>query len=375
MTEPKIIKSISLFANAGIGEYYIGKPDFLAKNGFSIKNVVANELLPIRCRWYKTIYPWCHVVPRSIERQDIQDKLVKLANKECVELCTASPPCQGTTVANGNKDKWDNPINRLIIPTLAVIKRIPTLKYVFLENAENWFGSRPTVIPELNGRDIEHFLIDELTSYGFKYIHTQIMDAADYGLPQHRRRSILIASKDKDWEWPDKEEQITLGQAIFHLPPIESSEYSDLPFHDGPKWSQRIVNIMRHTPPGCHAWDNTNPKYRPVKKDGTMPKRYQSAFTRNHPDKPCGTVLMKSASNGGMITCHPGRPLGVDENGDPIFSDARPFTIRELLIICGLGEDYPIPAFAANKDQLIRDVLGECLSPQLMKRVMAKLPV
>lgn len=366
MTEPKIIKSISLFANAGIGEYYLHE--------VGIKNVIANELLGPRCRFYKSIYPDCIVVPGSIVKQEIQDKLVELAEKERVELLTGSPPCQGTTVANGKKDKWDNPINRLIIPTLAVIKRIPTLKYVFLENAENWFISRPTVVPELKGRNIEQFLIDELTSYGYKFIHTQIMDAADYGLPQHRRRSILIASKEKDWLWPEKEKQIPLKDVIFHLPSLEAGECSDLPFHNGPKWNPRVVNIMRHTAPGCSAWNNTNPKYQPVKKDGTVPKKYRSAYTRNNPDKPCGAVLMKSAANGGMITCHPGRSLGLDKDGDPIYSDARPFTIRELLIICGLGEDYPVPAFAVNNERLIRDVLGECLSPQLMKRIMAKIP-
>lgn len=374
MTEPKIIKSISLFANAGIGEYYIDKPTFAIQNGFGIKNVVANELLGKRCRWYKAIFPHCTVVPNSICNPIVFNRLVSLANKERVELLTGSPPCQNVSVANNHKDKGSHPMNRLVLYALEMVKKVPTIKYVFLENAENWFSFKPEAIPELNGRNIGQFLTDELHSYGFQFVHTQIMDAADYGLPQHRKRSILIASKDKDWEWPEKEAQITLKDAIFHLPSLEAGECSDLPFHNAPKWNSRVINIMRHTAPGCSAWNNTNPKYSPVKKDGSIPKKYRSAYTRNNPDKPCGAVLMKSAANGGMITCHPGRPLGVDENGDPIFSDARPFTIRELLIICGLGEDYPIPAFAANNERLIRDVLGECLSPQLMKRVMAKLP-
>lgn len=366
MTEQKIIKSISLFANAGIGEYFISQ--------VGVQNVIANELIGKRCRWYKTIFPHCEVVAGSIENPMVFDKLVALANREVVELLMASPPCQGTTVANNNKDKWSDPINRLVMPALELIQKIPSLKYVLFENAENWFDSQPTIIPELNGRTIEQFLIDELTSYGFKFVHTQKMDAADYGLPQHRKRSILIASKEKDWLWPEKEPQITLRQAIFHLPSLEAGECSYLPFHNAPKWNPRLVDIMRHTPTGCSAWDNKNPKYRPVKKDGSDPKKYQSAYSRNDADKPCCSILMRSTANGGMKTCHPGRPLGLDENGDPIFSDARPFTVRELLIICGVGEDYPIPAFAVNNERLIRDVLGESFSPQLVKRLLANLP-
>ena len=92
------VKSISLFANAGIGEYYL--------HDVGIENVVANELLGERCRWYKTIYPHCTVVPGSITDKQVFEKLVQLAKENNVGLLTASPPCQGTTVANNSKDKW-----------------------------------------------------------------------------------------------------------------------------------------------------------------------------------------------------------------------------------------------------------------------------
>lgn len=116
------------------------------------------------------------------------------------------------------------------------------------------------------------------------------------------------------------------------------------------------------------------PLYQPVLKNGKKPKEYQSAYSRNDWDKPCCAVLMKSKSNGGMKCFHPGRHIGKDKNGDDIYSDPRAFTLRELFIICGLPEDYPVPAFASNNDQLIRDILGESFSPQLVKRIVAKMP-
>lgn len=363
----KFIKSISLFANDGIGEYYI--------QSVGIKNVIANELLGERCRWYKSIYPHCSVIPGSIENPKIFYKLVKLANKERIELLTGSPPCQNITVANGNKDKGANPTNHLIVTTIDLIKEIKTLKYILLENAANWFKFKPSAIPELKGRNIKEYLIDELTACGFKYIHARILNAADYGTPQNRKRSILIASKEEDWILPEKEKRISLKEAIFDLESLESGEYSETdPWHYAPVWNETLVNIMRHTPTGCSAWENKNPKYRPFKKDGTAAKEYRSAYSRNKANEPCCSILMKSTSNGGMKTCHPGRYIGKDDNGDDIYSDARAFTIRELLIICGLPSDYPIPDFAINNDQLIRDILGECFAPQLVKRLLAKIP-
>ncbi len=375
--EQKIMKSMTLFANGGIGEYYL-RPE-KDNNGndvfpLRVKNVLANELIFNRCLWYQSIYPYCNVIPGSIESPDVFNKLVELGNQEQIEFLQASPPCQKITIANNNKNKGNDPINRLVLYALDIIRQVPTIKRVLFENAQNWFSSCPGAVPELKGRNIGEFLCDELRAMGFKYIHKRILNAADFGTPQNRKRSILIASKDVDWEWPKEEDKISLKTAISHLPSLEAGEFSDIPFHDAPVCSPKIVEIMRHTPTGKSAWENTNPLYRPTLKNGRTPKEYCSAYSRNDWDKPCCAILMKSKSNGGMRCFHPGNYKGKDENGDDIYSDARNFTIRELLIICGLPEDYPTPDFAANNDQLIRDILGESFAPQLVKRLIQTMP-
>lgn len=259
-----IIKSMSLFANGGIGEFYF-RP-IIDENGnevfpLGVKNVIANELLGERCRWYSKIFPHCQVIPGSIEDKEVFDKLVELGNKECVRFLMVSPPCQNVTIANNNKDKSKHPMNRLVVYPLEIIKKVPTIDRVMFENAENWFEYKPDAVPELKGRTIGKFLEDELSAMGFKFIHEARLNAADYGLPQSRKRSILIAAKEQDWEWSAKEKQITLKDAISHLPSLEPGQYSNLPFHNAPLCNKRLAEIMRHTPTGHSAWENINPLY------------------------------------------------------------------------------------------------------------------
>lgn len=60
----------SLFANVGIGTYYL--------NNMGIKCAVANELLEERAKWHEEIYPDCEMVQGSFTDEEVFNKLVRL---------------------------------------------------------------------------------------------------------------------------------------------------------------------------------------------------------------------------------------------------------------------------------------------------------
>jgi DNA (cytosine-5)-methyltransferase 1 len=141
----------------------------------------------------------------------------------------------------------------------------------------------------------------------------------------------------------------------------------NLKWHYAPaiNWNQRAV--LMHTPSGRSARDNIT-KWQPVNVDGIpCNAKHGGIFGRNDWGKPCHTVLMSSNTISGDWTIHPGRPLS-----GGTYSDARYFTILELLRITGLPDSYEIPTWASDK--LIRDVIGECFVPRHVERLMTTLP-
>ena len=68
---------------------------------------------------------------------------------------------------------------------------------------------------------------------------------------------------------------------------------------------------------------------------------------------------------------HPGVQIGFDEQGLPIYSDARVMTIFELMLMSSLPADWNIPDWAS--DHFIRCVIGEGIPPLLVKKIMKSL--
>jgi len=197
-------------------------------------------------------------------------------------------------------------------------------------------------------------------------VNSAVLDAADYGTPQHRKRAIMLASKIRKWEFPKPDDkQITVREAIGDLPSLESGETSDIPNHNANVMNPRHIEWARHTPSGGHSCDN--PVHFPKKEDGTRIKSFRTAYSRIPWDKPAPTITECNGSFSSQNNGHPGRLLS-----DGSYSDARVLTIAELLRMTGLPDDYPIPTWAS--DTLIRNVIGECFAPKLVQRLISTMP-
>lgn len=350
-----IIKYTSLFSCAGIGE------TFNANVG--LEATVSNELLGDRARYYQAIYKTSTMIPGDIMDNETLDKLIKAHIDKGCTLTLMSPPCQD--FSNAGARDHTNPRAFLYEQGLKFLEGVNEInEHVFIEEVPAFFTAK------LNGETtILSIIKDKLYELGYKYISHAILDPAYYGVPQHRKRAFIVASKKGLWRFPKKENTIlTIRDAIGHLPSLESGEYSDIAYHYAPYWSKRCVDIMKHTPSGCSAFLNPYP-WKPTKEDGTAASYYRSAWRRADWDKPSGAILMKSAGMGGMISCHPGRLLE-----DGTYSDARAFTPKELMLLSSLPDDYKVPAFALNNDELIRDIIGECVCPIMERKIMELIP-
>ena len=345
-----MIKAASLFSNVGIAETY------LERHGIEV--VVANELLKERANFYKHLYPSTNMITGDITNPEIFDAVVHDALDKKIDFVIATPPCQGMSVA-GKMDEND-PRNSLIIkvvefikktnPTNALIENVPTMLKTYIT-----INNKKMLITE--------YIQNEL---GKDYnITFNILNAADYGTAQVRKRAITLLTKHKEWKIPEKQPLITVREAIGNLPTLESNQKSNIKFHNAPKHNDKHILWMKHTPTGKTALHNE--VYYPQKADGTKIKGFATTYKRIEWDKPAPTVTMCNGAISSQNNVHPGRLLP-----DGTYSDARVLTLLELFRIMGLPDDWNVPEWAS--ENLVRKVIGEGIPPHLIEAIISTMP-
>lgn len=347
-----------LFANAGIGEYYL--------KDINVINAVANELIEQRAMWYQEIYPHCNMVQGDFTDDAIFDELVKLHHEKGCKMVLASPPCQSFSKAG--KKNYNSAEAKLFLRTLEFIHAVDdSNQFVMIENVPEFLNACPDILIGTQYKNIAEYIKCDLESLGYD-VNLGNLNAADYGTCQSRERAIITAAKNGLWEFPcPNKYRIMLWECIGDLPSIEAGEDSGIKYHIADKLPDAQVEALKHTPTGCSAHNNPA-EWKPKKADGTNSNStVKACCERKFWDRPCNTITTQSDNLTANRTIHPGRPLS-----DGTFSDARCLTVLELLRVTGLPDDYPIPEWATDK--LIHEVIGEAFLPQLVKRLIEMLP-
>ena len=374
------MKVLSLFANIGVAEAYLRE--------LGVDVAVANELLERRAKLYAEIYPETEMIPGDITTDDVLSKVIRKSREAGVKCIMATPPCQGMSTA-GQLDE-DDERNRLIIPVINAVHKIKP-DYVFIENVPNFFNTtikiddQDILIPDYINNELENEYI----------IHRYIINTKDYSVPQVRERAIRLLTRrtvEKEWILPNPDEKIiTMRDVIGDIPEIDpfvkdisQDEMNQLfPLYEERKnralaisrWNipphhvKRQVIAMMHTPSGATAFDND--KYFPVKENGSPVKGYRNTYKRQNWDTPAYTVTMDNRKISSQNNVHPGRYIGHDENGDPIYSDARTLTLYELMLVMSLPSNWPVPE--KTSEAFLRRIIGEGIPPLFVKKVFENL--
>lgn len=349
----KPLRGVSLFSSAGIGEA------FFDQAGISI--AVANELIADRARLYSRLYKDTHMVTGDILDDEVFDEILDKAGDK-VDFLIATPPCQGLSVAGKNRDQRtmaQDERNHLVFRIIEFIS-IKHPDYILIENVPNFLRLK---LPFRGGL---HTLEEILTiMFGDTYhIEARVLDASDYGIPQRRQRALIKLYKpQRRWEWPaPSQTRTTVQEAIGHLPSLESSQRSNLPWHFARRHSPSHVEWMRHTPTGASAFENQT--HYPRKADGRRISSYMTTYRRIRWDEPAPTITIRNDAISSQLNVHPGRPLP-----DGLYSDARVLTPHELMLLSSLPEDWPVPE--DTPEILLRQCIGESVPPLLLKKIVS----
>lgn len=346
------LNTISLFSSAGIGELLLPRD--------RINVVAANELLKPRAECYKFFYPDTEMICGDITDNSVKSRIIEIANTQNVKLLIATPPCQGLSTLGKNKVQthYENDRrNFLILEVLDIIERCD-FEYILIENV-------PKFIEMYFPYEETYPKLEEILNkrFGKKYnIEIKVLNAKDYGVAQSRPRAIIkMWKKQNQWSWPIAEKEITLKEAIGHLPSLEPGEDSGIPWHFAKEHNERAVLAMRHTEPGKSAI--ANEVYYPKKEDGTRIKGFHNTFKRMVWNQPCPARTTYCGSISSHNNVHPGylQPDGT-------YSDPRVLTLLETFIVSSIPEDIKFPPNAT--DTFIRTVIGEAIPPHLMERIV-----
>lgn len=274
------MKAISLFACGGIGD--LG----LRHAGFDV--IVANELLEERAEVFKHNYPESQMIVGDIwdRKNEILEVTRTLLKGEPLDIVFATPPCQGmskngrgkllNSIRQGLKDEVDVR-NLLVIPAIDVFlgSGAHTLVMENVPEMEN------TLIPDPNNGDALISIIDFVRkSLGLDFVSSvRVVEFANYGVPQCRRRLISIFTKHamlkkhlnefgtllpSDTHSKDglsAKKWVTVRDVIANLPILDASrvdlsEDKSVPFHRVPLLDSEKYFWVSNTPEEHGAFDN-----------------------------------------------------------------------------------------------------------------------
>jgi len=324
-------KAIDLFC--GCGGLTLG----LKQAGFEVIGAVDNDSLAVET--YKVNHPEVHVWERDIQGLTVGWVKRKLGlRKGELDLLAGCPPCQGFSMMrtlNGGYEIYDER-NDLIFEFLRFVRELAP-KAVMMEN-----------VPGLQKDRRFKKLCKELESEGY-IVNEDVLDAADYSVPQRRRRLILLAGLNGEIGFAQKARcKRTVFDAIggLSLAGKSGDELHDLQ----ESRSKRVKRLIKRIPKDGGSRKDLG-KRRQLKChkkcDG-----FKDVYGRIAWDKPAPTITS------GCTNPSKGRFLHPVEN--------RAITLREAALLQSFPRSYRFNIDASKG--AVAELIGNALPPEFVRR-------
>ena len=160
-----------------------------------------------------------NIKPKYVINGDLTDKntrsdIISKAQALGVNMIIGGPPCQGFSLKGKNLG-LDDPRNFLFLEYVKIVKEIEPEVFI-IENVKNLTNA-------CDGYFIKQIL-SEFHKLGY-IVNYGVLNALNFGVPQHRERTIIIGSKSKSISLPSGTScQTTVRDAISDLSYLNSGE-------------------------------------------------------------------------------------------------------------------------------------------------------
>ncbi len=229
------LKYIDLFS--GSGGFSLGFDNKGFQNSFSI------DIEPSFCETYKYNFPKHQLIEKDIcELSDSEISYLK--EFEEIDVVIGGPPCQGFSMAGNIGRKFiDDPRNKLFKEFVRVVKVVEP-KFFVMENVARLFNH--------NKGETRKEIINDFQNIGYK-VECKILNSADYGVPQVRKRIIFIGTKlNQEIIFPKKsvKKYLTVKEVLNNYPSLYSGEESTIPNHIAMNHSDQMLEKMKYVKDG-----------------------------------------------------------------------------------------------------------------------------
>jgi DNA (cytosine-5)-methyltransferase 1 len=266
----------------------------------------------------------------NIHGQEIIEKY--WSDKNIIKILAGCAPCQPfSTHSNKIKDRFQTKkwwllreFERLIDETNPHI--------VTMEN-----------VPNLANQKIFQDFVSFLEQNEYHVTFSNVF-CPDYGIPQKRRRLVLLASKFGEISILPKthlkNEYVTLRQAIGHLPPVEAGEINkDDPFHRTSKLTPLNLRRIEASKPNG-TWQDWNEDLQLECHKKQTGRTYKAVYGRMAWDEPSPTITTQFYSYGTGRFGHP--------------TQNRALTMREAALLQTFPAEFEF--YANEKDIFLKRI-------------------
>ena len=310
------MKAVSLFSGCG------GSDAGVISAGFDV--VMANDKLPYARDTYLANHP---------DTDYVLGDVGKITSFPSAELLVGCYPCQG--FSQGGVRQPSRGINQLYLEFSRALRAIKPKAFV----VENVSG--------MVRRNYAHLLEDQFRVFkeaGYR-VKAEVLNAADYGVPQERKRILIVGIRDD----------------------IKVAEYQ-FPVRTHGDWCEQPRVTIRQAIEGMDEWP-----------EGEFYSRefhwyYLSRDRRRDWDEVSKTIV----ANPRHVPLHPMSPkLIKKQHNEWIFEKegrARRFSYREAARLQGFSADFVFPDTTAGSLDMRYKVVGNAVPPPLFEAVVKALP-
>ncbi len=324
-------RAIDLFC--GCGGLTLG----LKKAGFDVIGAIDNNNLAVKT--YRANHKEVEIWEEDIQTLSVEKVKRKLRIKKGeLDLLAGCPPCQGFSTIptlNGAYEVYDER-NDLVFEFLRFIKELMP-KAIMMEN-----------VPGLSKDQRFTRFCKKINELGYT-INYDILDAADYGVPQRRKRLVLLAGKNGRIEFAKKAKcKRSVFDAIGNL---ERAGNSGDKLHDLPeRRTKKVKKLIRMIPKNGGSRNDLGKRRQLAchkKCDG-----FKDVYGRMAWDKVAPTITS------GCTNPSKGRFLHPEED--------RAITLREAALLQGFPRSYRFDVEVGKGT--IAEMIGNALPPEFIKR-------
>ena len=261
-----------------------------------------------------------------------------------VDLLAGGPPCQGFSLQRIGPDSDKR--NQLVMDFASLVRNVSPRAFL-MENVAGLLGHR--------GRELLAQFLEVVKAGGYTTL-VEVVNAADYGIPQNRRRVLILGWRRGEpslkLPQPNTGRPLTVMDAIGNLPTPGSP---GTPFEQVHSTKSQLSPLNRRRleliPPGGGFEDLPVELRVPCHRIGAAKIGHRGVYGRLHPDQPAGTITARFDSFTRGRFAHP--------------YENRNITLREGARLQSFPDDF---IFLGNREEIAAQI-GNAVPPRLAEVV------